>query len=195
MLLFIIMKINNKIKRIIIIIVVFVIFSLFFKGYIPFYPSIPVYPNNKEEVQLVKKYIKGRSKEDVEFFYKTNPGVHYAFLPYVDESEEELNKIITDPLVKLVVYGNKYLLNRARPEQVDSSIKPIDTSTAETPAFPAGHAYQAHVLYKILSKKYPEKKDLFEKLSYECDMCRIKAGLHYPSDGEYSRQLVNLFYN
>ena len=173
MLLFIIMKINNKMKRIIIIIVVFVIFSLFFKGYIPFYPSIPVYPNNKEEVQLVKKYIKGRSKEDVEFFYK----------------------MITDPLVKLVVYGNKYLLNRARPEQVDSSIKPIDTSTAETPAFPAGHAYQAHVLYKILSKKYPEKKDLFEKLSYECDMCRIKAGLHYPSDGEYSRQLVNLFYN
>ena len=105
-----------------------------------------------------------------------------------------MNKIITDPLVKLVVYGNKYLLNRARPEQVDSSIKPIDTNTAETPAFPAGHAYQRTYYIKFYLK-ISRKKDLFEKLSYECDMCRIKAGLHYPSDGEYSRKLVNLFYN
>ena len=53
---------------------------------------------------------------------------------------------------------NKYLINRARPEQVDPSIKPIDKSTAQTPAFPAGHAFQAYLLSKKLSEKYPEKK-------------------------------------
>ena len=189
------MKLNNKMKRFVIIIVVYVIFSLFFKGYSPFYPSIPVYPNNNEEAILVKKYMNKRSKKDVDFFYKTNKGVHYAFLPYVEENEEELKKIIKDPFVKLIVYGNKYLINRARPEQVDNTIKPLNTDTAQTPAFPAGHAYQAHVLYKKLSKKYPKKKELFKRLSYECDYCRIKAGLHYPSDGEYSRKLVDLFYN
>ena len=46
------MKINNKMKRFVIIIVVYVIFSLFFKGYSPFYPSIPIYPNNKEELKF-----------------------------------------------------------------------------------------------------------------------------------------------
>ena len=68
MLLFIIMKINNKMKRIIIIIVVFVIFSLFFKGYIPFYPIFQI-SNNKDEVQLVK-YIKGEVKKMLNFFIK-----------------------------------------------------------------------------------------------------------------------------
>ena len=45
-----------------------------------------------------------------------------------------------------------------------------------------------------LSEKYPEKKKLFEKIAKKCDLCRVQAGLHYPSDGEYSKKLVDLFY-
>ena len=36
--------------------------------------------------------------------------------------------------------------------QVNKNIKPIDISTAQTPAYPAGHAFQAYYLAKILSK-------------------------------------------
>ena len=61
-----------------------------------------------------------------------------------------------------------------------------------TPAYPAGHSYQAYLLSKHLSKKYPEKSSLFKNLSMKCDDCRVKAGLHYPSDGDFSRKIVDL---
>ena len=75
-----------------------------------------------------------------------------AFLPHLNESKKELNDIILSMKVNVIVLGNKNLINRARPEQVCSCIKPIDTSTAQTPAYPAGHAFQGYVLYKKLSK-------------------------------------------
>jgi len=187
------MKFN--IKKIITITTVYLIFVVFFKGYVAFSPTIPFYPNNNEEIKKVKEYIKNRTQDDIHFFYLTNKSIASAFLPYVNETKKELNKIILSARIQLIIYGNKYIINRARPEQVDPSIKPIDTSTAQSPAFPAGHAYQAHLLYKLLSKKYPEKEDLFKKLAYRCDICRVQAGLHYPSDGEYSRKLVDLFHS
>jgi len=188
------MKLKFNLKKIIMILVVYLIYIVFFKGYVPFFPTIPVYPNNKKEVELVKEYIKNRTSSDVNFFHLTNRSVSNAFKPHVTETLKELDNIIRRPTVSSVIYANKYLINRARPEQVDETIKPIDTSTAQTPAFPAGHAYQAQVLYKHLSKKYPEKEDLFKNLAYRCDICRVQAGIHYPSDGEYSRYLVKLLH-
>ncbi len=187
-------KIKYSHKKIIIIIIVYLIFSYLFKGYFPYYPSIPVYPNNYKEAEKVKSYIKKRTKEDVNFFHLTNESIVTVFLPHVKETEQELYDIILSNKCETILKINKYLINRARPEQVDSSIKPIDKSTAQTPAFPAGHAFQAYLLSKKLSEKYPEKKKLFEKIAKKCDLCRVQAGLHYPSDGEYSKKLVDLFY-
>ena len=180
-------------KKIFVLIVVYTIFIFFFKGYYAFYPTIPVYPNNKDEVKEVKKYIKSRTQKDIDFFIKTNKSVVYAFIPHVKESPEELNKIESSQ--NSIIFFFKYLINRARPEQVDPSIKPINTDTAQTPSYPAGHAYQAYLMAKVLSKKYPEKKQLFDKIAEECNLTRVKAGIHYPSDGEFSKRLVDIFNN
>ena len=67
----------------------------------------------------------------------------------------------------------------------------MDTSTAQTPAYPAGHAMQAQLLANKLTKRYPEKKELFQKIALQCDICRVKAGLHYYSDGEFARALAD----
>ena len=180
-------------KKIILIIfiILFILVNISHKRYISYLPTFPVYPNNKNESVLVKNSIESRTQEDVDFFFLTNESVIHAFKPYVSESEDYLREKTTEQNY-LILYL-KYLFNRARPEQIDSSIKPIDTSTAKTPPFPAGHAYQAYYLEKHLSKKYPEKSDLFKKIARECDLTRVKAGLHYPSDGEFSKRLVNLF--
>ena len=190
----IINKMKLIIKKIIILIVAYLVYSYFLKGYIALYPTIPVYPNNKEEVKVVKHHIKNRKQEDIDFFHLTNKSVVTPFLPLVEESKEELEKIIYDTKVKSIIYGNKYVINRARPEQVDKSIKPIDTSTAKSPAYPAGHAFQSYLLSKKLGRKYPNKKDALEEVAKRCDMCRVQAGLHYPSDGLYSKKLVDLLY-
>ena len=41
---------------------------------------------------------------------------------------------------------------------LSTELKPLSTETSDTPAYPAGHAYQALLLASHLSKKYPEKK-------------------------------------
>jgi len=173
---------NKTLVFIILIIIVLIISNLSTKRYYYFLPTIPIYPNNKLEVQEVKKYINNRTQSDIDFFYKTNKSVSAAFLPYVKENLKELNSIIL---------GFKYFFNRARPNQIDSTIEPLNISTAQTPAYPAGHAFQAYYLAKKLSKKYPHLTKIFNEIANECDITRIKAGLHYPSDGNFARYLVN----
>ena len=44
---------------------------------------------------------------------------------------------------------------------------------------------------KILIGTHNQGK--FKEIAYKCDDCRIKAGLHYLSDGVFSRKLVDIF--
>ena len=183
---------ENFVNFIILIIIVLIISNLFFKKYYSFLPTIPIYPNNEMEAREVKKYINSRTPEDVDFFYKTNKSVSAAFLPYVQENINELNALIHEPTH--IILGFKYLINRARPNQIDNTITPIDISTAQTPAYPAGHAFQAYYLAKKLSQKYHHLTKNLNQIANECDITRVKAGLHYPSDGKFARYLVNKLY-
>lgn len=179
----------------ILVIILLIIYIILPKGYISFYPSlIPIYPNNKKEVIILKKYINNRTRDDVSFFHLTNRSVVPAFVKHVDETSQELDKIVYTNLNYIIIRFFKYSINRPRPCQIDNTIIPINIDTAQTPAYPAGHAFQAYFLAKVLSKKYPIKKCLFEKIAKDCDMTRVKAGLHYPSDGEFSKKLVDFFY-
>ena len=172
-------------------ILLYIIYITLFKGYNIYYPTFPVYPDNHEELKVVRQEIATRTPGDVDFFFLTNDSVAGAFLPHVDESLEELDNIVVSH--NFIVNFFKYLINRRRPYQIDETIKPLSTKTSQTPAYPAGHAYQALLLAKHLSKKYPEKEKLFYELAERCDYCRVKAGLHYPSDGQFSKRLFELF--
>ena len=114
-----------------------------------------------------------------------------AFVEHVPESRDELKQIETKQ--NYIILFFKYIINRRRPYQLNPNLNVINIDTAQTPSYPAGHAYQAQLLAKILSTRYPEKKDMLYEIARKCDDCRIKAGLHYPSDGEFSRKLVEWF--
>ena len=184
---------KDKVKKIIFIVIVYLIYVNFFKGYYSYIPTIPIYPNNEKDLILLKEKISERTYEDVNFFFKTNQSIVPAFKPYVKDSEEELEKIATSH--NFIILFFKYLINRRRPYQINENINPLNTETSQTPAYPAGHAYQAQLVASHLSKKYPDKEDLFNKIALECDECRVKAGLHYISDGEFSRKLFKMFSN
>ena len=177
-------------KKIIYIITIYIIcIHILPAGYIRILPSIPIYPDNMKEAIEVKEFIKNRTKKDIKFFHLTNKSVVYAFLPYVNISYKALEKIELSVVPTILFY--KYLINRARPDQIDKTIIALDKSTARTPAYPAGHAYQAYFIAKNLSKKYPEKREILNKIALDCDLTRVKAGLHYPSDGRFARELVD----
>ena len=187
------MKLKKHIKKIIFIIVVYVIYVNFFKGYVSYLPTIPIYPNNEKDLEQMKNIMKTRTQEDIDYFFKTNSSVVPAFLPYVNEEKDKLTEITLSQ--NYIIHFFKNIINRRRPYQIDTDLKPLSTKTSQTPAYPAGHAYQALLLAYHLSKKYPDKKELFDSIAARCDDCRVKAGIHYKSDGEFSRKLFQLFNN
>ena len=178
----------NKLKLLLIIYIILIILSQ--KRYIIYYPTIPIYKNNNNESNIVKKLSDNRTQEDIDFFYLTNRSIIYAYLPYVKESKNELLSITESKKIYNILLFLKYLINRARPYQINDKINYIYTNTGLTPSYPAGHALQAYYLTSILEKRYPEKKKLFNDLAEKCNDCRIKAGIHYPSDGEFSKYLI-----
>ena len=54
------------------------------------------------------------------------------------------------------------------------------------------HKYEPKLLNE-LEVEYPKIKELFNKIALDCDKCRVKAGIHYISDGEFSRTLFKMF--
>ena len=73
------------------------------------------------------------------------------------------------------------------PEIVDA----LYSTTANTPAYPSGHALQAYYAAKLLSQWEPEKKKEWEDIAERVANIRIIAGLHYPSDRDFARRLVD----
>ena len=177
-------------KSLFVLIFLIIIYLIWLPSYYPYLPTIPVYDNS--EAYEVEKMTKNRDSNIINFFELTNESISYAFVNYVDENLEELNKIFEN--TKYIIFAFKWLINRPRPYQINNNIVYHDTDTGLTPSMPAGHAFQAYYLSKVLSKKYPEKRELFETIAKKCDDCRVYAGIHYPSDGKLSKKLFDLFY-
>lgn len=169
-------------------ILIFTIIYLYSKPrYIWWLPTIPVY-DNAEAIETYN-YTKKLTRKDYDFFYLTDQSVVNAFLPHVFENKDELHEI--EQKVTPIILFFKYLINRPRPKQIEEKINTLKSNTSDTPSLPAGHAFQAYYIAKILSKKYPEKKKLLDKIAHKCDDVRVKAGIHYISDGQFSKKIVS----
>ena len=185
---------NNNNKKLyllfILLIIIYCVNGYSTERYYQFYPTINVYPNNFNEVKLVEKYVNEKNNEIFNLIKLTDKSVSYAFVGIVTDSFEELHKIESD-IVPFITFF-KLLFNRARPKQINMDLDVYQSISAHTPAFPAGHTCQAYYLAKKLTKKYPEKKEILFELAEKCGQARIYAGLHYPSDHEFSKFLVNI---
>lgn len=182
----------NKLITILIIYIILILITP--KKYKWYLPTIPVYKNNELELLEVEEMVLNRSPNDVSFFKKTDESVAYAFSKIVPESTEQLRSMITSTYIVGIIYFFKYTINRPRPKQYKKSLDTLHSDTADTPAYPAGHAFQAYYLAKVLGKKYPYIQSQLDNIAMECDLTRVKAGIHYPSDGQFSKKLVDTFF-
>lgn len=163
------------------------------KGY---YPSKGVrkdnYPDSKKES---KKVLRAMKNPDEEYFLLSDKSPRTPFVKYLEEEgldydPSELKRIIDDsfPIIKSL----KNYYNRPRPSQVNAKIKPFASSTASTPSYPSGHAFQAFLVAKHLSKKYPFRTFKFYSIAERIAKARVSVGLHYPSDNDFSRNLAQM---
>ncbi len=172
----------------ILIIIIYCVNGYSLERYYQFYPTINVYPNNFNEVKIVEKYVKQKNQIMNDFIKLTDKSVSYAFQGIVIESREQLSKMEREIVPFITFFKN--LFNRARPKQINPNLNVFESVSANTPAFPSGHTCQAYYLAKKLSIKYPEKREKLFELAEKCGQARIYAGLHYPSDHEFSKFLI-----
>ena len=83
----------------------------------------------------------------------------------------------------------KMKYQRPRPHQISDKIQTTKTKTDDTPAFPSGHSMLAHGLERVLSKRFPEKKNELKKMADKISLSRMQMGSHYPSDIQAGKKL------
>lgn len=173
----------------------FLLMSLQPPRYNIWYPTIQsAYPNNAKEIGIIlRDYLPKRTPENIKFFKLTDPSPLEAFRGKITEEQFQRlkKKVVSPPVIHKITYY-KRLYNRARPVQVAPEIvDALDSTTANTPAYPSGHAFQAYYAAKLLSKWEPARKKEWGDIAERVANIRIIAGLHYPSDRDFARRLVD----
>jgi acid phosphatase (class A) len=97
---------------------------------------------------------------------------------------------------EVVVMCLKHHFREARPSQVCPAIVPM-IDPPITPAFPAGHALQSHLISKLIeaAERPFVQPDMLYALSKRLADNRIIAGLHYPLDNEAGVIAANLVFD
>lgn len=93
-----------------------------------------------------------------------------------------------------LVYFLKNHYNRPRPFQLglhlNIPVEPAVNHSANSAAYPGGHAFDAKLISLVLSSKYPGKADKFEEFADRVSESRLNLGLHYPSDNQFGYDLA-----
>ena len=105
-----------------------------------------------------------------------------------EEFVDELNKDLGSIIMKL-----KFYYNRIRPFQLANiyafGLNPMPSNSDQSPSYPSGHTIQSRVFADILSMKYPDNEQTFEKFANQCMNSREILGLHFGSDSLFSLQV------
>jgi hypothetical protein len=162
------------------------------RGYNLSKPSKPEY--YPDSVKESRKVIQNMKNPDLDYFKLTDESPRTAFMKYMDEKgleydKAELKKIIDD--TNPVLMSLKHYYNRPRPAQVNDKINPVKSVSADTPAYPSGHAYQSYMLARHLIKKHPLHYFSFYSIANRIANARVSVGLHYPSDNKKAFDLAH----
>ena len=194
----------------VILLIIYLIVLLFNnKRYYIWYPSINTYmlgygipyPDNSIEIQtILNDYIFKKTQKDIDFFFFSDISIVPAFQTIIPETQfkkKDIQKMLFSIKISKQIYIYKRIYNRARPQQVAPNLINIEkgtllpSKTAFTPAYPSGHAFQSYYLARMLSIRFPDKKEKLIQMARRISDIRIIAGLHFPSDRDFAWWLVD----
>ena len=182
-------------KIVLIVIVLYVLVLLIQpKRYHMWYPTIPVYPDNHKEIDyMVKEYISKRTQADIDLFHLTDASPVDAFKSKITEKQyKKLYEIVESKETRGKIMLYKRIFNRARPTQIaPEKLNALTSMTGNNPSYPSGHAYQSFYTAKLLSNWEPLRKREWDEIAERNAFIRVYMGVHYPSDVEFGRRLVN----
>ena len=148
--------------------------------------TLPEPPTDlQKEADKIKQIIANRTPEDEESIRNHDENSFYAIEKYCEENglkfhNGEMKDIVMQARPTIKYFKEHFNLDR--PHEVDSSIKPMSSTTNKTRAYPSGHATQSMLVGLYVSAKFPEHTDGIIKAAKECGLGRVKAGFHYLAD-------------
>jgi hypothetical protein len=81
------------------------------------------------------------------------------------------------------VMRQKQIYNRVRPSYLDPTLSPV-VDVPQHPAYPSGHATQAHLRALVLTQLDPVNRAAYMQSAERITRNREIAGVHYPSDSQ-----------
>jgi len=140
-----------------------------------------------EESPLPERFV-DRASENVN-------DVFYDMCDVFDlDAHPEIAEELASDVMRIAMYL-KYKYLRPRPYQIapyyDSSVQATDANAEDTPAYPSGHSMVGYALAKLYADLYPAHREDFERLGDKVALSRIQAGVHYMSDVEHAKRVVD----
>ena len=165
----------------------------------------PFNANSSKEVFEELSYIRKVQSSENEWYtgeYKNKLDKDFVniFFDYARENNLIFDKqyiLDTVDQVDSLILGLKLFYNRPRPYQINKyhniDIKVNDTDTAQTPAYPSGHALQGRLVYRLLADIHVNHEKQLRNISDQISMARIIRGVHFPTDNEFSNLIVDKY--
>ena len=161
---------------------------------------IPPPSNESEETKRdVEMILSTMEKEplDPRFVDSASESVNSVFYGMCErlglDPIDDIAEDIAQDVLKIAMYL-KYKFLRPRPYQIapyyDGDIQSMDESAEESPSYPSGHSMVGFALSKLYADQYPEHASAFTDLGRRVGLSRIQAGVHYPSDVQYAKALI-----
>jgi|TARA_R100000008_G_C3586605_1_gene172919 hypothetical protein len=170
--------------------------------------DIPLHPfpaNDSGETRSELKYVT-HVIENYDFHKgereKLDTGFVDLLFEYADENDltydrENITTLVED-FTHLILRLKKFY-NRPRPFQVaphhEIDVKYNDAiqsgrGTASSPSYPSGHTAQAYLAAELLAQQHPNHKEGFINIAERVALARLKEGVHFQSDNDFSKVLV-----
>jgi PAP2 superfamily len=86
-------------------------------------------------------------------------------------------------------FDAKYTYWGIRPEQYDTTFKPLLIQSPPFPGYPSGHAAVSSVTAELYSYFFPEEREYFLSKAKEVAESRFQGGIHFRTDNEVALEL------
>jgi membrane-associated phospholipid phosphatase len=83
----------------------------------------------------------------------------------------------------------KYTYWGIRPDQYDTTFRPVLFASPPFPGYPSGHAAISGVMGELYSYFFPAERAYFEKKAKEAAESRFQGGIHFRSDNDVALEL------
>lgn len=158
-----------------------------------FRPGAP--PDFTKEMEQIKNFKQNFHTASQAYYWAAHSGLDVwtdlasskIFEYHLDKNTLECARIYA--LLHMAVYDciiaimdAKYAYFGIRPDQMDTTFKPLIGYTPPFPGYPSGHATASSTAATMLSHFFPQDASMFKQLARECAESRFYAGIHFPTD-------------